>query len=215
MAVNPFRENSRERRVPPESDMSISAWPSMTPRRPFSAWTRAISTRRGPRKVRNSRATTTIIRTPPTNSAAVNCHPMRRARITPSSMTRFVEANSNAMAAVKSAPLRKIERASATAAYEQDEDAAPRPQAMARDRGESSGSRRVISDFDTTACTAPDRANPRTSAHRISHVIPPVKLSASRISPPTEPTAAVACPMSGGSIPPGGIRRTPPAAGSR
>ena len=32
----------------------------------------------------------------------------------PSSMTRFVEANWNAIAAVKSAPLRKSERASAT-----------------------------------------------------------------------------------------------------
>ena len=34
----------------------------------------------------------------------------------PSSMTRFVEANSNAIAAVKSAPLRNSDRASATAA---------------------------------------------------------------------------------------------------
>ena len=34
----------------------------------------------------------------------------------PSSITRFVEANSNAIAAVKFAPLRKSERASATEA---------------------------------------------------------------------------------------------------
>jgi len=34
----------------------------------------------------------------------------------PSSMTRFVEANSNAIAALKLAPLWKIDRASATAA---------------------------------------------------------------------------------------------------
>jgi len=38
------------------------------------------------------------------------------AMMMPSSMTRLVEANSKAMAEVKSAPLRKIERASATAA---------------------------------------------------------------------------------------------------
>ena len=69
----------------------------------------------------------------------------------PSSMTRLVEANSKAMAAVKSAPLRKIDRARATAAYEHEDDAAPSPQAIPRDRGESSGRSRVISDFDTTA----------------------------------------------------------------
>jgi hypothetical protein len=43
--------------------------------------------------------------------------------------TRFVEANSNAMAAVKLAPLRNSERASSTAAYEHDDDAAPRRRA--------------------------------------------------------------------------------------
>ena len=53
---------------------------------------------------------------PPTNSASVNCQPISTARMMPSSITRFVEANSNAIAAVKFAPLRKIERASATAA---------------------------------------------------------------------------------------------------
>ena len=53
---------------------------------------------------------------PPTNSARVNCHPMSSARMMPSSITRFVEANWNAIAAVKLAPLRKIDRASATAA---------------------------------------------------------------------------------------------------
>ncbi len=53
---------------------------------------------------------------PPTNSAAVNCHAIRTASRMPSSITRFVEANWNAIAAVKSAPRRKIDRASATAA---------------------------------------------------------------------------------------------------
>jgi hypothetical protein len=46
----------------------------------------------------------------------VNCQPISSARITPSSITRFVEAISNAIAAVKSAPLRNSARASATAA---------------------------------------------------------------------------------------------------
>ena len=53
---------------------------------------------------------------PPTNSAATNRHPISRPRMIPSSITRFVEANSNAIDAVKSAPLRKRERARATAA---------------------------------------------------------------------------------------------------
>ena len=53
---------------------------------------------------------------PPTNSATVNCQPISRARMMPSSMTRLVEAISKAIAAVKLAPLRNSDRASATAA---------------------------------------------------------------------------------------------------
>ena len=88
---------------------------------------------------------------PPTNSATVNCHPINSARMMPSSITRFVEANSNAIAAVKSAPLRTMDRASAVAAYEHDDEATPSPHAIVSERGESSGSSRVISPFDTTA----------------------------------------------------------------
>src|SRR6266705_1946137 len=86
-------------------------------------------------------------------------------------MTGFVDANSKAMAAVKLAPLRKIDRASATAAYEHEDDAAPRPEAISSVRGESSGRSRLISDFETTAWTIADNPNPRTSAHRISQNI--------------------------------------------
>ncbi len=49
-----------------------------------------------------------------------------------------VAAISNAIAAVSEAPLRNSDRASATAAYEQDDEAAPRPVAQASERGESS-----------------------------------------------------------------------------
>ena len=49
----------------------------------------------------------------------------------PSSITRFVEANWNAIEAVKSAPFLNSERESATAAYEQEDEAAPSPQAIA------------------------------------------------------------------------------------
>ncbi len=41
---------------------------------------------------------------PPMNSARVNCQPISRARMMPSSMTRLVLAISNTMAAVKLAP---------------------------------------------------------------------------------------------------------------
>nr|WP_261574623.1 hypothetical protein [Frankia gtarii] len=81
---------------------------------------------------------------PPANSASVNGQPISRARIRPSSMTRFVEAISDAIAAVKFAPLRNSERADATAAYEQELDAAPSPAAVARLRGRSSGRSRTI-----------------------------------------------------------------------
>jgi len=50
---------------------------------------------------------------------------------------------------------------------------------MTSDLGESSGRSRVISFFETTACTAAESAKPITSAHRISHVIANAKLSAS------------------------------------
>jgi hypothetical protein len=40
------------------------------------------------------------------------------------------------------------------------------------DLGESSGKRRVISAFETTACTTAERAKPKIRAHRISQAIP-------------------------------------------
>src|SRR5439155_10709324 len=136
------------------------------------------------RKRRNSSASSTIMIGPPTNSARVNCQPISSARMIPSSITRLVDANWNAIAAVKSAPLRNSERASATAAYEQEDEAAPRPDATASVFGESSGSRRRISRFETTACTAPESAKPRISAHNTSQVMPKAKLSARHSSCP-------------------------------
>lgn len=115
--VSPARESSRRRKPPsPRTDMSIAAWPSIDPATPRSACSRARCSRRSRRKTRNSTARTTIMIGPPANSAAVNCQPINRARITPSSMTRLVEAISKAIAAVKFAPLRNRERARATAA---------------------------------------------------------------------------------------------------
>src|SRR5919197_2254577 len=183
VAVKPSGERRRCHSEPLAwTDMSISAWPSIRPSTPRSACARASSTGPRRRKSRKTSASSTIISGPPTNSPSVNCQPRTRAIRIPSSATRFVEANSKAVAAVKSAPRRKSERASATAAYEHDDDAAPRPHAIPSDRGESSGSRRRISAFDTTACTAPESAKPRISAHRISQNIPNANESACQSS---------------------------------
>src|SRR6266403_805961 len=149
--------------------MSISAWPSIVPLSPLPACVRASATSLRDKNSLNSSAMRTTINGPPTNSAAANCQPISTMMMMVSSATKFVEASSNAIAAVKLAPLRKIERASATAAYEQEDDAAPRPHAMASDFGESSGNNLVISLLETTACTAADKPKPRMSGHKISH----------------------------------------------
>src|SRR5213594_4353273 len=173
--------------------MAISAWPSIAPTRPRSACSRASRTSAGRRNALKRTARMAIINSPPTNSASVNCHPSSRTMMIPSSMTRFVDANSKAMAAVKLAPLRKIERASATAAYEHDDDAAPRQAAIISVRGESSGRSRLISDFETTAWTIADNPKPRTSAHRISQNIANAKPRAapSAVSTPAMVTSVV------------------------
>jgi hypothetical protein len=64
-----------------------------------------------------------------------------------------------------------MDRANATAAYEHDEEAAPSPVAMARDFGESFGSNRLTSPFETTAWTTPESPNPNISGHKISQNI--------------------------------------------
>ena len=173
--VNPSPDSSRRANEPSRwTDMSIAACPSIDPASPRSACSRARASSRPRRNRRNSTARNTIISGPPVNSARVNCQPISSARITPSSMTRLVEAISKAIAAVKSAPLRNSARASATAAYEHDDDAAPSPAATASVRGRSSPSSRTTVDRRTTAWTTADSANPRISAHVICHVIDPV-----------------------------------------
>ena len=123
-----------------------------------------------------------IISGPPTNSPRTNSQPSRSAITIASSATRLVEAISNAIAEVKSAPRLKSERDRATAAYEQDDDAAPSAVARTSVRGRSSGSSRCISFFETAAWTTPDSAKPRISAQRIAQSIPNENESASTIS---------------------------------
>ena len=94
-----------------------------------------------------------------------------------------MEAISNAIAAVKLAPLRNSDRANATAAYEHDEDAAPKPVASASVRGRSSPRSRTMVDFLTTAWTTADSANPRISAQVITQVIDQVMDSACTMAP--------------------------------
>jgi hypothetical protein len=184
MAVKPRGELIRAHSEPSATDMSMLAWPSIWPRRPRSACRRASSTSQGRRKARKASASRTTMMGPPTNSARVNCQPISSARMMPSSTTRLVEAISKAIAAVKSAPLRKIDLARATAAYEQELDAAPSPHASARVRGRSSGSSRVIWRLDTTDCTIADSIKPRISAQVISQVIPNASRSACSTPPP-------------------------------
>ena len=74
---------------------------------------------------------------------------------------------------MKSAPLRNSDRASATAAYEHDDDAAPSPVAVARLRGRSSGSSRAIVDLRTSASITADSVKPRISDQVTCHVIDP------------------------------------------
>src|ERR1700731_4625827 len=162
--------------------MSIAAWPSIRPAIPRSACARASRNSRSRSRSLNSTAISTIMIGPPGNSARVNCQPMSKARITPSPITRLVEAISNAIAAVKRAPLRNSDRASATAAYEHDDDAAPKPAASASVRGRSSPSSRTIVDFLTRAWIIADSPKPRISAQVTSHVIDPVMDRACRMA---------------------------------
>jgi hypothetical protein len=110
---------------------------------------------------------------PPTNSARVNCQDSSSAMMMPSSMTRLVLAISKVIAAVKLAPRRNSARASATAAYEHDDEAAPSPVARASVFGLSSPSSRTTVCRRITACTTAESVNPRISDQVICQVIEP------------------------------------------
>ena len=80
---------------------------------------------------------------------------------------------------MKSAPLRNKVLASAVAAYEHDDEAAPIADAFTIVFADESGNSRLICALDTTASTTDDSRKPRHSAHRISHAISPVISAAS------------------------------------
>ena len=153
--------------------MSMAACPSIDPASPRSACCRAASMSLRRTNSRNATATSTIMIGPPTNSARVNCQDSSSAMMMPSSMTRLVLAISKVIAAVKLAPRRNSARASATAAYEHDDEAAPSPVARASVFGLSSPSSRTMVCRRITACTTAESVNPRISDQVICQVIEP------------------------------------------
>ncbi len=108
---------------------------------------------------------------PPTNWASANCQPINSQITNPIATLRLVEANMKIIDAVKSADRANNDRASALAAYEHDELAAPSSDARVADPTVSRPSTRCIARRETNACTIPDSANPTTSAHNVSHNI--------------------------------------------
>src|SRR5437764_14592570 len=69
----------------------------------------------------------------PKTSANTNCHPIKTQSTAPSSIIKLVEANINARAGMSAAPCCIALRAAATAAYEQELLAAPKPVANETD----------------------------------------------------------------------------------
>src|SRR5437660_4277375 len=170
MAVKARPEKRRRMKGPSVMDMSISPWPSMLePTTPRSACRLASSTIRRLKVSLKRIQRITAISSPPANSAPTNCHPRRTRRTSPSSKTRFVAANSKMIALTKLAPRRKSVRATATAAYEQLELAAPKAHARAKPFRSDRPRARATAPFDTTVSTMAERRKPRASGHSTSH----------------------------------------------
>ena len=93
---------------------------------------------------------------PPTISAARNCQPRKIIIRIPSSITRLVEANMNATAAIKCAPFFTKARAAANAAKEQEEEAAPKNVLKEMLLKSASPIYLVILPFGTKACIMPE-----------------------------------------------------------
>src|SRR5204863_4399675 len=102
---------------------------------------------------------------PPTYSASVNCQPISTQRTSPSSQTRLVEANWKANADAAEAPFWNSDLAIATAAYEQDDDAAPRSVERAIAPAPSPERLASMRSRGIQACTIAEIVKPSTSAH--------------------------------------------------
>src|SRR5260370_28251061 len=171
MYTQPCFDVRRSFHVPLCSPMDIAAWPSIEPAMPFSACSSADFFSESLSVKRKRRTRAAIMIGPPINSAAAKCHEISTHISTPSSSTRFVAANWKAIAAVKSPPLRTMERAIATAAYEQDDDAAPSALAFTIDLAEASGNSRDISPFDIATSTTAEKIKPRERPQKMSQNI--------------------------------------------
>ena len=86
----------------------------------------------------------------------------------PSSTTRLVEATRKTVELTKSAPLANSDLDMADAAYEQDDETMPYPEARATDAGRWSPSLARIWSLETNAWTTPERVKPSTRAHSVS-----------------------------------------------
>ena len=111
----------------------------------------------------------------------MNCQPISTHRTRPSSQTKFVDANWKASIAPADAPFSKSDLPMATAAYEQDEDAAPRPVAQASGRAPSSDRAASMRCRGTHAWTIAEMAKPSTSAHHTSQAMRKASFSATPI----------------------------------
>src|SRR4051812_8820845 len=100
----------------------------------------------------------TIITRPPRYSARVNCQPSSTHSTRPSSHTRLVEANWKANAEAAEAPFWNSDLAMAMAAYEQEDEAAPRPVALATGAKPPPESADSMRWRGTQACTTAEMA---------------------------------------------------------
>src|SRR6266853_1778276 len=172
MAVNPRGEKILERNGPSVIDMSISPCASwVEPKPPRSAWRLASSTIRWRSVTLKRIQRITAIKRPPANSAATNGQPRKIRRTRPSSNTRLVEANSKMIALTKLAPLRKSVRATATAAYEHEELAAPKPHARRKPLRSGLPRARATVRLETTVWMIAESKKPRASGHRTSQIM--------------------------------------------
>src|SRR6202171_5341661 len=183
MAVNARGENSRVRNGPSVMEWSISPWAScVEPKTPRSACCLAPSIIRWRSVTLKRTQRMTAMSRPPANSAATNCQPSRMRRTRPSSKTRFVDANSKMIALPKLAPRRNRALPTATAAYEHDELAAPKPHARRKPFRSGLPRVRATARFDTTVWTIAESRKPKASGQRTSQSMKSAICRACRIA---------------------------------
>src|SRR5438270_12235459 len=107
----------------------------------------------------------------PKISASTNCHHIKTQSTAPSAITKLVEANINARAGMRAAPCCAALRAAATAAYEQELLAAPKPVASETDFKFVWPNARLICSLLAKTCSTPKMVKPSTSAQNVAHSI--------------------------------------------